>query len=247
MLRSRILPTLLLRGSGLVKTTRFSDPKYIGDPINAVKIFSEKEVDELTVFDIEATSSRHGPNFKILKSIASVGRMPLCYGGGVQSAAMAAQIISLGYEKISIGHGALIRPVLVREMADQIGTQSVVVTIDVKRDSGVKSGYGVYSKSGSLKHDIDPITFAMECEALGAGEIVMNSIDRDGTLTGYDMDLARRLRAAVSVPITIVGGAGSVEDLRLLTQELGPVGAGVGSFFLLTGKYRAVLISYARP
>ena len=247
MLRSRITPFLLLRGNGLVKTQSFGDPKYVGDPINAVKIFNEKEVDELTLLDIDATASGKGPNLALLKDIAAESRMPLCYGGGVCNAETAAKIISLGYEKVSVSHAALTRPELVREIAERVGRQSVVVTIDVKKEGLFGGGRRIYSRNANQKHAVDPISFARECTRLGAGEIILNSIDRDGTMRGYDLDLARELRAAITTPMTVVGGAGSIEDLRLLTNELGPIGAGVGSFFVFKGKYRAVLINYARP
>lgn len=247
MLRSRIIPILLLRGNGLVKTTKFSDPKYVGDPINAVKIFNEKEVDELTLLDIDATASGRAPNLALLEDIAAESRMPLCYGGGVKDAEVAAQIIALGYEKVSVSHAALERPELVREMAGRIGRQSVVVTIDVKREGLFGSGHKVFSRNAKKKHPVDPIGFSVLCAELGAGEIILNSIDRDGTMQGYDMELARKLRDVITTPMTIVGGAGTVDDLRALTEELGPIGAGAGSLFVFKGKYRAVLISYSRP
>lgn len=247
MLRSRITPFLLLRDNGLVKTQRFANPKYVGDPINAVKIFNEKEVDELTLLDIDATSSDRGPDFGLLKDIAAESRMPLCYGGGVKDAGTAARIIALGYEKVSVSHAALERPELVRQMAERVGRQSVVVTIDVRKEGLFGGGHRVYSLNGKHLHKVDPIDFAAKCAELGAGEIVMNSIDRDGMMGGYDLALARKLRGAITTPITLVGGAGSIEDLRSLTQELGPIGAGAGSFFVFRGKYRAVLISYAKP
>jgi cyclase len=247
MLRSRIAPFLLLRGNGLVKTQKFGDPKYVGDPINAVKIFNEKEVDELTLLDIDATASGRGPDMALLKDIAAESRMPLCYGGGVKDAETAARIIALGYEKVSISHAALDRPELVREMARRVGRQSVVVTIDVRKEGMFGSSHKVYSLNAKQKHKVDPVDFARQCAELGAGEIVLNSIDRDGMMQGYDLDLARKMRAAITIPMTVVGGAGSVEDLRALTDELGPIGAGAGSLFVFKGKYRAVLISYARP
>lgn len=247
MLRSRITPFLLLRGNGLVKTQKFGDPKYVGDPINAVKIFNEKEVDELTLLDIEATVSGRAPNLTLLEDIASESRMPLCYGGGVKDAETAAKIIALGYEKVSVSHAVLVRPELVREIADRVGSQSVVVTIDVKKEGLFGGGYKVYSRNAKQKHKLDPIKFAKQCAELGAGEIVLNSIDRDGMMQGYDIELAAKLREAVTTPLTIVGGAGSVEHLRTLTDKLGPIGAGAGSLFVFKGKYRAVLISYARP
>ena len=247
MLRSRVIPFLLLRGGGLVKTVRFGDSKYVGDPINAVKIFNEKEVDELTLLDIDATLSGSGPDFALLKDIASESRMPLCYGGGVSDAETAARIISLGFEKVSVSHAALERPKLVGEMADRVGCQSVVVTIDVRKEGLFGGSYRVYSRSAKVKHRIGPVEFARQCTELGAGEIVLNSIDRDGMMQGYDLDLAREVRAAITTPMAVVGGAGSSDDIRLLTEELGPIGAGAGSLFVFKGKYRAVLISYARP
>lgn len=247
MLRSRISPFLLLRGNGLVKTLKFGSPKYVGDPINAVKIFNEKEVDELTLLDIDATVSGRGPDLALLKDIAAESRMPLCYGGGVADAETAARIIALGYEKVSISHAALERPNLVREMAERVGRQSVVVTIDTRREGIFGGSHRVYSSNGKLKHKVEPVDFARTCTDLGAGEIVLNSIDRDGMMQGYDIDLARKVRNAITTPMTVVGGAGSVDDLHALTEELGPIGAGAGSLFVLKGKYRAVLISYARP
>ncbi len=247
MLRSRIIPFLLLRGNGLVKTRKFSDEKYVGDPLNAVKIFNEKEVDELTLLDIEATTSGKDPDIQLLKDIATESRMPLCYGGGVRDADTAAKIIALGYEKVSVSDAALKRPELVREMAERIGSQSVAVTIDVKKEGVLGSTHRVYSRNATQRHKVSPIDFAVQCTELGAGEIVLNSIDHDGSMQGYDLDLASRLRSVITVPMTIVGGAGSVDHLQRLTDEFGPIGAGVGSFFVFKGRYRAVLISYARP
>lgn len=247
MLRSRITPFLLLRGNGLVKTQQFGDPKYIGDPINAVKIFNEKEVDELTLLDIDATALERAPNLPLLEDIAAESRMPLCYGGGVKDAETAAQIISLGFEKVSVSHAALERPDLVREIAGRVGRQSVAVTIDVKKEGFFGGGYKAYSRNAKQKHKYDPIEFAKHCAELGAGEVVVNAIDRDGMMQGYDIDFAAKLRAAVTIPLTIVGGAGSIDDLRTLTEKFGPIGAGVGSLFVFKGKYRSVLISYVRP
>lgn len=247
MLRSRIAPLLLLRGNGLVKTQKFADPKYVGDPINAVKIFNEKEVDELTLLDIDATASGRGPNMTLLEDIAAESRMPLCYGGGVFDAETAAQIIALGYEKVSVSTAALERPDIVREMAERVGRQSVVVTIDVRKEGVFGGRHRVYSRNAKFRHQVDPIEFAKKCTDLGAGEIIINSIDRDGMMKGYDLDIARRIRETIPTPMTVVGGAGSIDDLRALTEELGPIGAGAGSLFVFKGKYRAVLISYERP
>lgn len=247
MLRSRIIPYLLLRGGGLVKTQMFKDYKYVGDPINAVKIFNEKEVDELSIADIDASSLNQDPDLKLLKVIAAESRMPLCYGGGVRDTKTASKIISLGFEKVSVSHAALMRPELVKEMADAIGRQSVVVTIDVRKEVNWRQTHKIYSCNATYKHELDPIDFAQKCVELGAGEIVFNSIDRDGMMQGYDLDFIRRLRAAVTTPLTVVGGAGSIDDLRTLTSEFNPIGVGVGSLFVFKGKYRAVLINYSRP
>lgn len=246
MLRSRIIPCLLLRDGGLVKTREFKDEKYVGDPLNAVKIFNEKEVDELIFLDIDASSQGRGPNFSLLRSIATESRMPLCYGGGVTSAEQAVQIIGLGYEKVSISSAAIDRPELIREMARAIGSQSVVVTLDVKRNTFF-SGYTVFTQNARKKQKIDLLSFCKEAERLGAGEIVINSIDRDGMMGGFDLDLAKMVRDAISLPVTFIGGAGTKEHLQDLIEAVGVVGAGAGSMFVFRGTYRAVLINYERP
>lgn len=246
MLRARIVPFLLLRGKGLVKTQQFDQPKYVGDPINAVKIFNEKEVDELAILDIEASAKDRAPDFDLLRDIAAESRMPLCYGGGIRDAETAARIIALGYEKTSISASALERPELISDVARRVGTQSTVVTVDVRRE-GLMGGYKIYSHNGKRRHKHDLFEFVKEAEARGAGEIVINSIDRDGMMQGYDLKLARRIRDLVNTPLSFVGGAGSTADMAALIDSLGPVGAGAGSLFVFNGKYRAVLISYARP
>lgn len=246
MLRSRIIPSLLLHAGGLVKTTHFSNPKYVGDPINAVKIFNEKEVDELIFFDIDASLNKAEPNLKLLRSIAVESRMPLCYGGGINDASVASEIINIGFEKVSVSSAAISRPTLIREMADTIGSQSVVVTIDVRKNKFL-SGYTVYTHNGTQKSKVPFLDFCRQAIELGAGEIVVNSIDRDGAMCGYDLDLADQLRAAVDGPITLLGGCGSVEHLQSLIDAVGVVGAAAGSFFVFKGHYRAVLISYIRP
>jgi cyclase len=246
MLQSRIIPVLLIRDRGLVKTRRFGDDKYVGDPINAVKIFNEKEVDELAIFDIDVTAKEHEIDYEHLRSIAVESRMPLCYGGGVTSAAQGSALIKLGFEKVSISHAAVERPELIREMADAVGVQSVVVTLDVKK-GGLLGRPGIYSHNGRRASKRKLLDFVGEAEALGAGEIVINAIDRDGMMQGYDLDLARAVRAETTLPLTMLGGAGTVEHLRQLIDAIGTCGAAAGSMFVFTGVYRAVLISYARP
>lgn len=246
MLRSRIIPSLLMQDGGLVKTRQFSDPKYVGDPINAVKIFNEKEVDELSIYDIDASVRGRGPDFDHLRSIAVESRMPLCYGGGVRNAADAVRLIQIGFEKVSVSAAAVARPELVRELADAVGRQSVVVTVDVKK-AGLLGQLGVFTHNGRRAAKRKPLDFIQEVETAGAGEIVINQIDRDGMMQGYDLDLARNARAAISAPLTMLGGAGSVDHMRALIDAIGICGASAGSMFVFNGIYRAVLISYARP
>lgn len=246
MLRSRIIPCLLMHEGGLVKTRQFSDPKYVGDPLNAVKIFNEKEVDELMFLDIDASAQGRAPNLTLLRNLAVESRMPLCYGGGISTAKQAAEIIALGFEKVSISSAALARPTLIREMAEAIGGQSVVVTLDVRRNR-LLGGYRVYTRNGRDRQKAHLLEFCQQAAELGAGEIVINSIDRDGEMAGYDLELARKVRSAVSTPLSVLGGAGTLEHLQELIDAVGVVGAAAGSMFVFKGPYRAVLINYARP
>jgi imidazole glycerol-phosphate synthase subunit HisF len=246
MLRSRIIPCLLMHDGGLVKTRQFKDPKYVGDPLNAVKIFNEKQVDELMFVDIDASVHGRSPDLALLRNLAGESRMPLCYGGGISSASQAAQVIALGFEKVSISSAALKRPALIRELAQVVGGQSVVVTLDVRKNK-LLGGYTVYTHNGKEKQKANLLEFCEQAAELGAGEIVINSIDRDGEMAGYDLDLARKVRESVSTPLSILGGAGSVDHLQELIDTVGVVGAAAGSMFVFKGPYRAVLINYARP
>jgi len=246
MLRSRIIPCLLLHDGGLVKTRHFKDAKYVGDPLNAVKIFNEKEVDELLLIDIDATPRSQVPNFALLRSLAVESRMPLGYGGGVTTAQQAAQIIASGFEKVSISAAAIARPRLIREMADAVGAQSVVVTLDVRRNK-LLPGHTIYTRNGTEKQKVNLLEFCQQAVEMGAGEIVINSIDRDGEMAGYDLDLAKLIRKTVSSPITMLGGAGTSTHMQELIDAVGVIGAAAGSMFVFKGPYRAVLINYARP
>lgn len=246
MLRSRIVPCLLLHKGGLVKTRLFKDPKYVGDPLNAVKIFNEKAVDELMFVDIDATAEAYAPRMALLRNLAVESRMPLCYGGGVTSAEQASRIIATGFEKVSVSAAALHRPPLIKEMAEEIGAQSVVVTIDVKANK-LFPGYTIYSHNGRRKHREPLLEFCQLATSLGAGEIVINSIDRDGQMEGYDLSLARQVRDVIETPLTILGGAGSAVHMQALIDAVGTVGAAAGSMFVFKGPYRAVLINYSRP
>lgn len=243
MLRPRITPCLLVHDGGLVKTVGFKDPKYVGDPINAVKIFNEKEADELIVLDIDATVNGVEPAYRAIEHMALECRMPLCYGGGVRSAEQAKRIIGLGVEKVSISSAAVDRPELVAEISDAVGRQSVVVVIDAKKKM-LGRGWDVTTRNASKSAKLDALDFAERVAELGAGEIVMNSVDLDGKMTGYDLELARRLRERVNIPMTMLGGAGKLEHLDELFQACGVVGAAAGSLFVFKGQYRAVLINY---
>ncbi|MBX9574766.1 MAG: AglZ/HisF2 family acetamidino modification protein [Caulobacteraceae bacterium] len=242
MLRPRITPCLLVHEGGLVKTVGFKDPKYVGDPINAVKIFNEKEADELIVVDMDATVNGVEPDYRAIEHMAAECRMPLCYGGGVRTAAQAKRIIGLGVEKVSVSAAAVERPELVSEIADAVGRQSVVVVIDVRKK--LLGGHEVWTHNGTRNARLDAVEFAGKVAGLGAGEIVMNSIDLDGRMTGYDLDLARRLRARIDAPMTMLGGAGDLDHMRRLFEACGIVGAAAGSLFVFKGQFRAVLINY---
>ena len=246
MLRPRIIPCLLVQNGGLVKTRGFKEPKYVGDPINAVKIFNEKEADELIVLDIDATAEGREPNYRLISQFAAECRMPLCYGGGVKTVEQASRIIGLGVEKVAVSSAAMENPRLVSSMARAVGVQSVVVVLDVKKRSSA-DGYEVWTHNGRRNTGRPPVPIAREAEALGAGEIVINAIDRDGAMTGYDLPLATQMRKAVGAPMTFLGGAGSLAHIGDLIAACGVIGAAAGSLFVFKGPYRAVLINYPAP
>lgn len=243
MLYPRIIPCLLIHNKGLVKTVKFKDHKYVGDPINAVKIFNEKEVDELIVVDIDASAQNAEPDYKMIENLAIECRMPFCYGGGIKTVEQAQRIFNLGVEKIAISSAAVENPSIVTAMAERVGNQSVVVVVDVHKKS-ITGKYEIMTYNGSRNTGLNPIEFAVEMEKLGAGEIVLNSIDRDGTMNGYDLALIQKIRNAVHIPMTVLGGAGSIDDIGIVIKQHGIIGAAAGSLFVFKGKYRAVLISY---
>lgn len=248
MLRPRISPCLLVHQGGLVKTIDFKEPKYVGDPINAVKIFNEKEADELIVLDIDAAVTGAEPDYRMIGHLAMECRMPLCYGGGVRSTEQAKRIVALGVEKVAMSSAALADPSLVTRTADAIGRQSAVVVLDVRRKSGLfAKGYEVVSHNATRVHPEDPLDWALRMQAAGAGELVINAVDRDGRMKGYDLDFAAQARKALDIPLTFLGGAGSLADLRALFERCGVVGASAGSLFVFKGPYRAVLINYPAP
>ena len=243
MLRPRITPCLLVKDHGLVKTRQFKEPKYVGDPINAVRIFNEKEVDEIMVVDIDASVQQREPDYTLIKNLAAECRMPLCYGGGVKSVNQVERIIALGVEKVAISSAALEDPQLINSSAKVVGNQSVVVVLDVMRDP--KTGkWEIFTHNATRATKRDPVDTAKQMEQLGAGEIILNSINRDGMMNGYDLELVHSVRNSVGVPMTVLGGAGSLKDIQALFASFGILGAAAGSLFVFKGVYRAVLINY---
>lgn len=243
MLRARIIPCLLLRNGGLVKSVKFANPTYVGDPINAVRIFNEKEVDELVFLDIGATTSGRGPHFDLLADIASEAFMPFGYGGGVSTIDHVKRLFMMGVEKVVLNTAAWTNPALVADAANLAGSSSVVVSIDVRRTWRGK--YVVVVGSGKIEVGEDLEEYALRIERLGAGEILLNAVHRDGTMEGYDLDLIRRVTSAVSIPVVAVGGAGCLTDLREAVAN-GAAAAAAGSMFVFHGKHRAVLITYPK-
>lgn len=242
MLRPRIIPCLLLKDKGLVKTVNFKNPKYVGDPINTVYLFNEKQADELIVLDIDVTAKKTQINYQMIENLASECQMPLCYGGGINTVEEALRIFSLGVEKIALSSAAVTNPQLISEIAARVGTQSVTVVIDVKKKLSGK--YEIYTHNGKNATGLNPVEYVKYLETLGAGEIVINSIDNDGMMKGYDLTIIEQIRKNISLPITALGGAGSLADIGKLIEKFGIIGAGAGSLFVFKGKYKAVLINY---
>ncbi|MDN3545731.1 MAG: AglZ/HisF2 family acetamidino modification protein [Roseateles asaccharophilus] len=242
MLRARFIPTLLLKGSGLYKTVKFKNETYIGDPINAVRIFNDKAVDELILLDIDAHSHGRGPNFDLIADITSEAFVPLCYGGGVTTLEQIERLFKLGVEKIAINSAAVGALTLVSEASKIYGNQSIVVGIDVR-----KSFFGKHErfiKSAQVNTKEDPVDVALRAEHAGAGELMVYSVDRDGTMQGYDIALTRSVAQAVQVPVIACGGAGSLADMIQVIDEGHAASAAAGSLFVFQGKHRAVLITY---
>lgn len=242
MLKPRIIVSLLLDGQGLVKTKKFKDARYIGDPINAVKIFNEKEVDELCIFDIGASTKNYEPNYKLINSIASQSRMPICYGGGIKNPDQAQKILNLGVEKVAISSAIFSEPNIIESIAENIGSQSVVAVLDVKKK--IFGDYSIYINNGKKHVEQDLYSLLKNLEKRGVGEIIINNIDLDGTGKGYDIKLVEKVSENLSIPLTILGGAGSLEDIKNLFNNFEIIGAAAGSLFVFKGKYQAVLINY---
>ena len=242
MLSTRIIPCLQLIDQSLVKTIQFGKFGYIGDPINTVRIFNELEVDELCFLDIRATVQKRPINFKILEEISNECFMPLSYGGGIQDFETAKEILSIGFEKIVINTFAIEKPEFVTQLAEQFGNQSIIGSIDVKKN--IWGNYNVYSHDGSQKNKLDPVEWAIELETLGAGELLITSMDRDGTWEGYDIYLTKMITDSVNVPVIANGGAGSVEDIRKVIKEGEASAVALGSMIVFQAKGMGVLVNF---
>lgn len=242
MLRPRLIPSLLIEDGLVVKTTRFKNPKYIGDPINTVKIFNEKNVDEICIFDISATVGNNEPNYQLISDLASQSRMPMCYGGGIKTVEQARKIFNLGVEKIALSSILFQNLEIIDELAAEVGSQSIVVVLDIKKR--MLGGYDIHTHNGKVNTKIDLFQFLKMIENKQYGELIINSIDLDGTEKGYDISMIRKVFDIVSKPITILGGAGSLEDVKKIYKEFKIIGAAAGSLFIFKGKFKAVLINY---
>lgn len=242
MIIKRVIPCLLLRDNGLIKTYKFKESKYIGDPINAVRIFNEKEVDELIFLDIDATRMRKEPPYQMIKNIASECFMPFAYGGGIKTLTQIEDIIKSGAERVIINTQAFIRKEFISEAAKQFGNSTIIVSIDVKKR--FPAGYTVYVKGGTEHTGIKPEDYAKMMEENGAGELFLNSIDNDGTMEGYDIELITRVTGSVRIPVIACGGAGKLEDFSEAVKKGGASAAAAGSYFVFHGKRHAVLITY---
>jgi cyclase len=242
MLRVRVIPCLQLRQDSLVKTVRFRRPAYIGDPVNTVRIFNELEVDELAFVDIRASAQGRGPNFAVLREIADECFMPLSYGGGVSDLATAERILHIGFEKLILNTAALANPPLITELATRFGSQAIIVAIDVKRT--VLQRLRVTAKSGTEVHGRSPVSWAQEAERLGAGEILLTSVDREGTWQGFDVALTAQVARAVTVPVIAHGGAGGIEHIRAVVHEGGASAVALGSLVVYQGRQSGVLVNF---
>jgi len=243
MIIPRLIPILLMKGYGLVKTVNFKTPNYIGDPINAVKIFNDKEVDELILFDISASIGNRSPQYSIISDIISESFMPLGYGGGLKEIDQIKKIIDMGIEKIVLNSSSL-NYSLIEQAANLLGSQSVVICIDVKKT--IMGRYNIYTQSGTINHKIPVDIFASEVINVGAGEIIIQSIDREGTMKGIDLDLVKLISDKVNVPVVASGGVGSLDHIREAIMLGGSSAVAAGSFFVYKGKNKAILINYPK-
>jgi cyclase len=241
-MRFRVIPVLLLKNGGLYKGVKFKDHKYVGDPMNAVKIFNDKEVDELAFLDISASQENREPNFEMLKDIASECFMPLSYGGGIRSVDIVREVLNVGVEKVSINTEAVRNPKLITQASQIFGSSTIVVSIDAKKNLFGK--YHVHINDGQEKTALNPIDWAKEVEKRGAGEILINAMDHDGMMQGYDYDLIKAITGSVGIPVVAVGGAGSIEHFVKAVRDSQASAVAAGAFFVFKGKQKAVLITY---
>jgi len=241
MLQTRVMPCLLLKNSKLVKTIKFKNPNYVGDPVNAIKIYNEKEVDELIFLDITATLEKKTPSFKTISEIASECFMPLTYGGGITNLEDMKTIFNLGVEKIAINSYGIDNPLFIEKASAKFGSQSIIVSIDVKKK--LIGSYEVYSHSGTKGTGMDPLDWAKKVQDLGAGEILLTSIDKDGTMEGYDLTLIKRICDSVNIPVIVCGGAGNVEDFAKAV-DAGASAVAAGSIVVYHGSAQGVLINF---
>jgi cyclase len=242
MLKSRVIPCLLLREGGLVKTVKFSNAKYVGDPINAVKIFNEKEVDELIFLDIDASRENREPDYALIEHLATECFMPFAYGGGVRSVEQIKTILRLGVEKVVINHQALERLDFIKQAATHFGSSTIIGAIDFKKDFW--GNYKVFDHVRGKALAIDPVEQARKLAAAGVGEIFLNNVDRDGTYTGLDMAIINRINKEISVPLIVSGGVASVNEIKEVMKSTDVSAIAAGSLFVFQGPHRAVLISY---
>ncbi len=241
MLLPRIIPCLLMTSEGLVKTINFKNPNYIGDPINTVKIFNEKKADELILLDIDASVKKYEPNFSLISNIARESRMPICYGGGIKSLEHAKKVFNFGIEKIALSSIIHDNFKLISDISNYAGSQSTVIVLDIKKKN---NEYKIFTENGNKEINVDLLSSINKFETEGAGEIVINSIDKDGLMIGYDFELIDLVYKNTNIPITILGGAGSLKDVKKAIDRYGNIGFACGSLFVYKGTRKAVLINY---
>jgi len=245
MNRARVIPVLLLQKNGLYKTVKFDQPKYVGDPLNALKIFNEKQCDEIIVVDILASKQGLPINYKLIQEMATECFMPLAYGGGINTLSEIEAVLKLGVEKVILNSILIKDPGFIKHAVKQFGSSTLVASVDVKKNMFGKQH--VFSHSGAKVKNSDPIKFMKELEEAGIGEIMLNNVDLDGTMTGYDYSLAGKATEEVGVPVIICGGCGNIDDMRKLFQSTHASAAAAGSMFVYHGKHKAVLINYPSP
>jgi len=244
MLKTRVIPVLLLRDNGLIKTIKFKNSKYIGDPLNAIKIFNEKEVDELIFLDVDASKEKKEPNYQLIEDFASECFMPVCYGGGISNIEQIKKIFSLGIEKISLNNSAISNESLIKEAVEIFGSQSIVGSVDIKKSFMGK--YQIYDHTSKKSLKVPFLKYIKDLENLGIGEILINSVNQDGLQNGYDIDLLKQVVNYVKIPVIACGGAGSLKDFKKVKEEANVSAVAAGSFFVFHGKHSAVLITYPK-